>query len=191
MNPDTSGTTCCQSRLSHGLILNHRVVVVCGVSGSGKTFLSKEVERLGYCRLSSDEIAWRIYGDGLPGMEPEKQRNAYVNANQSMVSELTARLADGQAVVVDSTMCRRAKRDEVRNVCGNFGVIPLFIYLDVPLDELNRRMSDRRGNGPNDQIVDAIRLATFFANFERPEDDENITVLKFNGNMQSSLGIFD
>ncbi|WP_369525508.1 AAA family ATPase [Paramuribaculum intestinale] len=35
---------------------------MCGVSGSGKTFLARRLVGKGFLRLSSDEIIWNLYG---------------------------------------------------------------------------------------------------------------------------------
>ena len=37
-----------------------QVVAMCGVSGSGKTYLSKLLEIFGFKRISSDEIIWEF-----------------------------------------------------------------------------------------------------------------------------------
>ena len=39
-----------------------KVIMMCGVCGSGKTTYSKQKEKEGYIRLSIDEEMWKIYG---------------------------------------------------------------------------------------------------------------------------------
>ena len=87
-------------------------------------------------------------------------------------------LADGQKVVVDSTMCKRTKRDAMRSLCSEAGIDPVFIYLDTPIEVLRQRLAERKGTGPNDQIVDSEHLEMFYKNFERPESDEKVMVIK-------------
>ena len=40
----------------------NKVILMCGVSGAGKTTFSKEKEKDGYIRLSIDELIWEDYG---------------------------------------------------------------------------------------------------------------------------------
>jgi len=39
-----------------------KVIMMCGVCGSGKTTYAKQKEQEGYIRLSIDEEMWNIYG---------------------------------------------------------------------------------------------------------------------------------
>lgn len=51
-----------------------RVVLMCGVSGSGKTFFSRKLEKNGYVRLSVDELLWELYGPMSHSVPLEEQR---------------------------------------------------------------------------------------------------------------------
>ncbi len=42
-----------------------KVIMMCGVCGSGKTTYSKQKEKEGYIRLSIDEEMWKSYGIAL------------------------------------------------------------------------------------------------------------------------------
>uniref|UniRef100_UPI001CD78977 AAA family ATPase n=1 Tax=Enterococcus casseliflavus TaxID=37734 RepID=UPI001CD78977 len=47
------------------------VLLMCGVSGAGKTTYSKQKEQEGYVRLAIDELIWEdygVYGVDYPGM---------------------------------------------------------------------------------------------------------------------------
>lgn len=49
-----------------------KVIMMCGVCGSGKTTYAKQKEKEGYIRLSIDEEMWNIYGQ--KGVDyPEEQ----------------------------------------------------------------------------------------------------------------------
>ena len=39
-----------------------KVIMMCGVCGSGKTTYAKKKEQEGYIRLSIDEEMWKLYG---------------------------------------------------------------------------------------------------------------------------------
>ena len=42
--------------------LMSKVIMMCGVCGSGKTTYAKKKEQEGYIRLSIDEEMWKLYG---------------------------------------------------------------------------------------------------------------------------------
>lgn len=150
-----------------------RVVLMCGVSGSGKTFRSRELERNGFVRLSPDEIAWRRHGPGFLSLPFEQQKPIFAESFATLLAETGRLLDEGRKVVVDSTMCKRQKRDLMREVCRRHGVEPLLVWLDVPADRLRRRLADRRDTGPDDIRVSDRRLAQFLAGFEPPTPDEH------------------
>ena len=159
-------------------IANARAVVMCGISGSGKTVFSQSLERRGFIRVSADELLWAEYGAEFANMPVEQQRRAFM-AIGTQVNDLTARLiSEGKKVVVDSTMCKRFKRDEIRSVCRALDVEPVFVYLETPYQVLHDRLAGRQGTGPNDQIVPDCQLRNFCNNFEAPGADENVITIE-------------
>lgn len=155
-----------------------RVLLMCGVSGSGKTFLSRQFEEMGFHRVSVDDIAWSAYGPGLNDMPFGAKKNVFMEASAEAGRQIETLLAKGERIVVDSTMCKRAKRDHMREICSRHSVRPLTLYLDTPGEILSQRLENRKGTGPDDQIVTPAQLESFLANFEKPDADENfITVV--------------
>lgn len=155
-----------------------RVVLLCGISGSGKTYYARKLEDKGYIRLSSDGIAWSRYGAALQAMSPEHQRVAFMEAAAEIDAELTRIIKEGGKAVVDATHCKRTRRDALRDMCREAGIEPDLVYMDAPLDLLVERMKHREGLGPDDQIVSKERLFGFFNGFERPDEDEKPLVVK-------------
>lgn len=153
-------------------IADAQVVLLCGVSGSGKTWFARQLEAQGYIRLSADWYLWDIYGPEFTSWPFPKQRQAFIEASAAIEKLLAKSIAEGKKVVVDSTLCKRIKRDSLRRVCAGAGVAPLFVWLDVPLSVLKERLAERSGSGPDDQIVSPEQVENFFRGFERPEADE-------------------
>lgn len=155
-----------------------QVLLMCGVSGSGKTYYSKKLQEKGYIRLSLDEYIWDRYGSGFTKMPFDKQQQIFQSASKELENKLLEHVSRGFKVVLDSTMCKRSKRNHVREICNVIGIEPLFIYMDTPSEELHIRISKRLGTGPNDQIIPSERLDSFISNFEVPDSDENFIVVK-------------
>ena len=155
-----------------------QVLLMCGVSGSGKTYYSKKLQEKGYIRLSLDEYIWDRYGSGFTKMPFDKQQQIFQSASKELENKLLEHVSRGFKVVLDSTMCKRSKRNHVREICNVIGIEPLFIYMDTPSEELHIRISKRQGTGPNDQIIPSERLDSFISNFEVPDSDENFIVVK-------------
>lgn len=162
---ENTGADCCP-----------QVVVMCGVSGSGKTFHARQLESEGYVRLSVDAIAWEKCGPDIAVMDAEQVRELFMEAVAVMERRLDGMVGDGKRVVVDATMCRREKRDAVRRICRSHGVEPQFVYLNVPLPVLKERLAARRGEGPDDQIVPEALVERYYAGFDVPDEEEGLAV---------------
>ncbi len=150
-----------------------RVVMMCGVSGSGKTYYAAGLEAEGYVRLSPDAILWRRYGSALSSFSQERQRRLFAEVSAGLPGRVLELLDAGERVVVDSTMCRRAKRDAMREACRSRDVEPLLVYMKASLPLLRQRLSLREGLGPDDQIVSETLLEMYYYNFEAPAADED------------------
>lgn len=148
-----------------------QVVLLCGVSGSGKTYRAGFYERLGYVRLSLDSLVWERYGPTLGTLAPEKQREVFAACFEELAGRLAQLLGEGRRVVVDSTLCSRGKRDRMRQVCRACGADVRLEYLEVPLEVLVERLSHRRGTGPDDQIVTEAQIRRFVSGFEKPQGE--------------------
>lgn len=148
------------------------VILMCGVSGSGKTFLSRKFEKEGYRRISLDENIWKRYGDDFAGFPEERKREIFMKASLEIEAMVSQALDNNEKIVVDSTLCKRAKRDRIREICADRGVMPRFIYLDAPLSLIMQRLAGRGGTGPNDQIVPEASAEQFYSNFDRPAPEE-------------------
>lgn len=154
---------------------------MCGVSGSGKTHYSRELEKNGFVRLSADEFVWSKYGQDFKKFSFERQKQIQSDIIEEILCISLRYLEEGKPVVIDSTMCKRVRRQHFAEVCHNsFGITPLILYFDVPISILRNRLSARLGSGPNDQIISDERLKTFVENFEKPQPNENyITVSRY------------
>ena len=149
-----------------------QAVIMCGISGSGKTHYAKELEKEGYYRLSSDALIWEKAGTGLFNLSKEQQKLLFAECRVELLGNLASLLKSGEKVVVDATNCKRAVRDEIRYICAQANIKPIFVYCHAVKEELWRRLSQRKGNGPDDLMVSSEQLSEYWNGFEHPQNDE-------------------
>ena len=94
-----------------------KVIMMCGVCGSGKTTYAKKKEQEGYIRLSIDEEMWKLYG--RKGIDyPEEQ---YEKLSEQVEAALQKKRVPARAASFRSTGTRR----------GNLSAHPDF-YKQIP-----------------------------------------------------------
>lgn len=136
------------------------MVVVCGLSGSGKSTVARRLaDRLGFQWLRSDEIRKRLAG-AAPG---ERLSNGYAAGAYSreftrktyaaLLGEAAARLHDGAGVIVDATFAAPAFRAEALALAARAQVPVLFVECTASHDEIVSRLTSRARR--TDEISDA------------------------------------
>lgn len=141
--------------------------LICGLPGAGKTTLAKRLERdLPALRLAPDEWMARIVGDGY-----DEAKRAAVEAVQW---EVAARaLSLGVAVVLENGFWSRRERDDFRSRAAALGAETRLHFLDVPREELLKRLALRNAALPPDTFrVSAAQLDAWSRSFEPPTPDE-------------------
>ena len=149
-----------------------QVVIMCGISGSGKTHFARQLEQQGFKRLSTDSLIWNKVGEDLYKLSRDEQKSLFAECGKEMRMQLKDMLKAGKRVVVDATHCKRHIRDEIRFLCREEGVLPFFLYCHADKEELWNRLSKRRGSGPDDLIITAEEFSEYLQGFEPPEEDE-------------------
>jgi predicted kinase len=141
--------------------------LICGLPGSGKTTLATRLEgNLPALRLEPDEWMARIVGDGY-----DEAKRAAV---ESVQWEIAARaLSLGINVILEHGFWSRSERDDFRARAAALGADTKLYYLEVPLDELKRRIALRNAALPPDTFhVDVAQLDLWAGQFEPPALDE-------------------
>jgi uncharacterized protein len=137
--------------LGHGFAWRARgplVLVVCGVSATGKTTLSEALnERSGWPHVSSDRTRKRLAGLGPTerGRGELYSRERSVETYRELGREASERLRSGDSgVIVDATFHRRFERDAFRSALGSVDAPVLFVECAAADATLAARMRRRR-----------------------------------------------
>jgi predicted kinase len=150
--------------------------LTCGLPCAGKTTLAKRIEaERGALRLTADEWMVDLFGPAPESPEimkgaPSARRTA-VEAVQWKVAARALEL--GVDVVVDWGVWSRSERDDYRARAAALGARVVLLYLDVPRDELARRLAARNANLPAGTFpIEEKYLDLWSTWFERPAADE-------------------
>ena len=140
--------------------------LICGLAGAGKSTLAKQLEhQLPALRLTPDEWLARL---SLDGHDIEKR--AIV---ETMQWEIAARaLTLGIDVILENGFWTRRDRDDFRARAALVGAKTKLYFLDVPRDELWRRIALRNETSPDTFKIKETDLNEWLTWFEPPTEDE-------------------
>jgi predicted kinase len=149
-----------------GAGLPPRLVLLCGLPASGKTTLARELaDTYGAVRLDTDE--WEL----SLGVDPFD--DAFQLRLEGKFWELTQRLLVlGTTVVLEWGFWARVERDEKRKAARALGAAVELRFLDVPYEELVRRVEARDASGG--LAITASHMERYRTIFQPPTDDELI-----------------
>jgi predicted kinase len=144
-----------------------RVILICGLPGSGKTTLSKRLAtELGAMRMCPDE--WLHALDIDLWDQPARGR-----VEQLQWVQTTRLLVIGVTVIIEWGLWTRGERDALRDQVHALGGTIELRYLDVPVDELWRRLHDRNQRPAAAwTVIDRSSLLSFVDMFEAPTAEE-------------------
>lgn len=143
--------------------LGPRLIIVCGLPGSGKTTHAREVEQsLRAVRFCPDE--W------MNALEI----NLWETGARARIEKLQWKLAQdiltiGRNVVIEWGTWARSERDALRTGARALGAAVELHYLDVPVEVLFDRILRRNMESPPITLDDIVKWAKLF---ERPSSEE-------------------
>jgi predicted kinase len=144
-----------------------RLILICGLPGSGKTTLAKQLAaELRAVRLCPDE--WKHDLDIDYYDEPRRVR---LEARLWRLGQELLEL--DQRVILENGFWAREERDELRLAARALGVPVELHYLDVPVDELWRRLESRNTLAPPGAApINQEDLRRWARKFEAPDASE-------------------
>ena len=145
--------------------------LMCGLPGSGKTTLAKQIERERRAlRLTPDEWIVRLFGSSLTPPTLDWCRGP-VEAVQWSVAERALGL--GVNVILDFGFWARKEREDFRGRAAKLGAASEVHFLDVPRAVLLSRLEARNAALPPYAFrVTEAQLNSWWALFEPPDGDE-------------------
>ena len=140
-----------------------RLIIVCGLPGSGKTTLAKLLEsRHGAFRMEPDE--WM---DELGINLHDEEKRARIEALQWRISKRL--LALGQVVIIEWGTWGRSERDALRLGARSLGADVELHYLAASPDVLHERITRR---GQEDPPISIKSVRQWCDNFQVPTSEE-------------------
>lgn len=140
-----------------------RLILICGLPGSGKTTLAKQLARRAHAvRLSPDE--WK-HALGIDYYDEEGR----IRLEARLLAHAKELLALGQSVILENGFWTRQEREELRLAGQELGVAVELHYLAVPVDELWRRLDLRNEEAkPGTAPISRADLNRWAGQFEEP-----------------------
>ncbi len=152
--------------------------IICGFVGSGKTTLAKKLEKHHKAiRFSTDE--WMIELFNFNGDFGKKYRDSKKRCKEFIWKLAKEILLSGQDVILDFGFWSRKERSLFFRRAKKIGVDPVLYFLDIPIDELKKRVVARN----NKLDKKTFKITTRWFNkwsplFEAPKSSENPLTIK-------------
>lgn len=150
-----------------------KVIMMCGVCGSGKTTYALEKEKEGFVRLSIDEEMWKTYGRRGVDFPEEEYDRLSEKVERKLQADMEALIEEGRDVILDLSFWSRESRDRYRQLIRRAGGEPVLVYLKADKEVLRERLRERNKTvGANAVFVSEEMFEQYYDGFQEPDEKE-------------------
>ena len=154
---------------------NPTLYIMCGLSFSGKTVLSKAIsEDTGIVRIGEDDISHER-GLGLSGVMLSDE--TWVEIHAEAERRIKRLLEQGRGVVYDTTAFTKEQRDHLRELASHAGAESRVVYMDVGKVEARRRFLENRGSKERFDVHEED-FNMVVEHFEPPLKEKDVLIYK-------------
>ncbi len=141
------------------------------MAGAGKTTRAKQIEaETSAVRFSPDEWIGRLLADPGDRKENERLRDIVEAIQWELAQRL---LSAGLSVILENGFWGKGERESYRDTARRLGTKVQLHFLDVPDDELWRRIDQRNKNLPEGSFtVTKDELREWLTWFQKPDAQE-------------------
>ena len=150
-------------------------VVMCGVSGSGKSLISATLaSKHGYAWLNSDAIRKEMFGVAVDDeLSPSKYSDDISQqVYEKMLEKAQLFISLGQSVVLDATHLTRAQRLNSMTVAIQSGASSTLVAIDIDAEMANDRLISRMNKAGNISDATSNVLKKQLGLYQTPSADE-------------------
>ena len=137
------------------------LIYTCGYPFSGKSTLSRAI---------AAETGLALVEVDAHMASADRWLDAYVAA----YAEMRAQLAIGRSVSLDSVAHTRKNRARLHRIAAEYDATPFCVWLDVPIDEANRRRLANQANPTRAHVPDE-GFEWITRDFEPPTEVDHLT----------------
>lgn len=155
-----------------------RLVLVCGVSGTGKSTVAREwAARESAIHIRSDAVRKHLHRVPLNDTRPDLYTaEATERTYQHLIGVAKPLLSKGWTVVLDATFLQRRYRLQAGDLARRLGVQFHIVHLTAPVNELRRRLTARKGDVSDADASLLDRQLAAFESFTEPESADLVEI---------------
>ena len=146
-----------------------KIYLLCGAPFSGKTTLAQMVASKTQSRYVSMDDVMRQRGFDLSQLQPEEE---WGKTHRICVQRIDTLMGEGVSIVFDDTNYLKGLRDVFKTLAARHSYDVTIIYLDISLQELERRRKNVLLAGGRNTLSDEA-FYPIIEGFEIPDESEH------------------
>ena len=154
-----------------------KVIMMCGVCGSGKTTFAKKKEKEGFIRISIDEEMWKLYGARGIDYPNDNYEELSSIVESKLQNDIVNYIKEDKNLVINFSFWNKSTRKYYKNFLEELGADIQLIYLKIDKETLKKRIESRNKNhDANSQFIDEKTFEMYYNGFEEPKDEGEVVI---------------